>query len=132
MSSQPDRPYQPGTQREPESRSASTDSQPEAFRCDVSREDDTASVRSIGELDLATVPVLCAQIAQLREAGCRHIIFDLSDLSFMDSSGLCFLLESYAEVRQDGVTMALLPGPPAVQRVFELTDTADHLPFIDH
>jgi anti-sigma B factor antagonist len=53
----------------------------------VSRESDTASVRTVGELDLATVPVLSAQIADLRQAGCRHVIIDLSDLTFMDSTG---------------------------------------------
>jgi anti-anti-sigma factor len=102
-----------------------------AFRCDVSRERGVASIRTIGDLELATVPILSARLAQLRQAGCRHVIFDLSDLAFMDSTGLRFLLESYAESRQDGFTMALVPGPPAVQRVFELTDTRDHLPFID-
>lgn len=134
MSFQPARPAKPGTSPTPrptESRSSSTGAEPEGFRCDVSRERDTASVRTVGELDLATVPVLSAQIADVRQAGCRHVIFDLSDLTFIDSTGLRFILECYAESRGDGFTMALLPGPPAVQRVFELTETAAHLPFID-
>ena len=76
------------------------------------------------------MPVLSAQLARVRQAGCRHVVFDLSALSFMDSTGLCFFLQCYAEGRQDGFTMAMLPGPPAVQRVFELTDTAERLPFI--
>jgi anti-sigma B factor antagonist len=102
-----------------------------AFRCDVSRERDTASIRTIGELDLATVPILAGHVAQLREAGCRHLIFDLSELGFIDSTGLRFLLECHAQSRQDSFTMALVPGPAAVQQVFELTDTRNHLPFID-
>jgi anti-anti-sigma factor len=55
----------------------------------------------------------------------------LSDLAFMDSTGLRFLIQCYAESGEDGFTMALLAGPPAVQRVFELTDTTTRLPFID-
>ena len=102
-----------------------------AFRCELSRERHTASIRTVGELDLATVPILAGHVAQLRQAGCRHVIFDLSDLAFIDSTGLRFLLECYAESRQDGFTMALVPGPLAVQTVFELTNTKDHLPFID-
>jgi anti-anti-sigma factor len=101
------------------------------IRCDVSRERDTASIRTVGDLDLATVPILAACLARLRTAGCRHVIFDLSDLAFMDSTGLRFILECHAESRQDGFTMALLPGPPAVQMVFELTATRDRLPFVD-
>jgi len=103
----------------------------ESFRCDVSRERDTATVRAIGELDLASVPLIAAPVAQLRDDGCRHLILDLSDLHFIDSTGLRFLLECYAESRHDSFTLALRPGPPAVQRVFELTDTRDLLPFID-
>jgi anti-anti-sigma factor len=101
------------------------------FRCDVAREGDTARVRPVGELDVAAGSVLSAEITQLRGAGCRHVIFDLSGLSFMDSSGLRFLLGCHAESRQDGFTIALLPGPPAVQRVFELTGATAQLPFID-
>jgi anti-sigma B factor antagonist len=121
VSSLTDRPaYQPLTSRDLA-----------AFRCELSRERDTASIRTVGELDLATVPILAGHVAQLRQAGCRHVIFDLSDLAFIDSTGLRFLLECYAESRQDGFTMALVPGPAAVQMVFELTDTRNHLPFID-
>jgi anti-sigma B factor antagonist len=104
---------------------------PESLRCDLSRERDIADVRPVGELDLATVPVLSAQVAELRQAGCKHLVFDLSELEFIDSSGLRFLLECYADSRNDGFTMALRPGPLAVQQVFELTDTRGHLPFID-
>jgi anti-anti-sigma factor len=102
-----------------------------AFRCEVSREGDTASIRTLGDLDLATVPIVAGHVAQLRQAGCRHLIFDLSDLAFIDSSGLRFILECHAESRRDSFTMALVPGPPAVQLVFELTDTRNQLPFID-
>jgi anti-anti-sigma factor len=77
------------------------------------------------------MPILATCVAQLRLAGCRHVIFDLSDLAFMDSTGLRFLLECHAESRQDGFTMALVPGPPAVQMLFELTGTRDQLPFVD-
>jgi anti-anti-sigma factor len=102
-----------------------------AFACDVSRERDTASIRTLGDLDLATVPILAGHVAQLRNAGCRHLTFDLSNLAFIDSTGLSFLIECHAGSRRGGFTMALVPGPPAVQMVFELTDTRDHLPFID-
>jgi len=102
-----------------------------AFACDVSRERDAASIRTVGDLDLAMVPILADHVARLRRAGCRHLTFDLSDLAFIDSSGLRFLLECHAESRKDGFTMALVPGPHAVQLVFELTATRDHLPFID-
>ena len=77
------------------------------------------------------MPLLQAEPAALRHAGGRHLILDLSRLEFIDSTGLRCILECDAEARRDGFTIALIPGPPAVQRVFELTDTRAHLPFID-
>jgi len=100
------------------------------FRCDVVWDGEAARVRAIGELDMSAVPALAAEIAQLRAAGCPHVIIDLSELSFLDSSGLRLLLDCDAESRRDSHTITLIPGPPVVQRVFELTRTAEHLPFV--
>ena len=103
---------------------------PGCLRCQVSRERDTARIQAVGELDLATVPILDAELAALRDAGCRRLILDLSGLAFMDSTGLRCILRYDAEARQDGFSIALIPGPPAVQRVFQVTDTEARLPFI--
>ena len=103
----------------------------ESFRCDVSREGATATVRALGALDLATVPVLDHQLAALRDAGFRRLILDLRGLEFIDSTGLRCILEYDAEARQDGFSIGLIQGPPAVHRIFVLTGTTGHLPFID-
>ena len=103
----------------------------ESFRCDVSREGATATVQALGALDLATVPVLDNQLAALRDAGFRRLILDLRGLNFIDSTGLRCILKYDAEARQDGFSIGLIQGPPAVQRIFVLTGTPGHLPFID-
>ena len=103
----------------------------EPFRCDVSREPDVARIRPHGELDLDTGPRLRAELDALRAEGFRHLCIDLSDLRFMDCSGLRCILQCDAEARQDGFTLALVPGSPTVQRVFELTQTVSELSFID-
>ena len=103
----------------------------EPLRCDVSPEREAVRLRAVGALDLATVPILEAELAGLREAGFRHVVLDLSDLGFIDASGLRCIMELDAEARQDGFSIALVPGPRAVQRVFELSDTAARLPFIE-
>ena len=100
------------------------------FRVDVSREGDTARLRLAGELDLDTTPILQAKIAALRETGVRSLVLDLTGLEFIDSSGLHCILDWDAESRQDGFTIALIPGPPAVRRIFELTNTDTLLRFI--
>jgi anti-sigma B factor antagonist len=86
-------------------------------------------VRPYGELDLASVGELDAKLRELRETGFDQIELDLAGLTFMDSTGLRLVLEWDGEARRDGMSLRLLAGPPAVQRVFEMTGVADRLPF---
>ncbi|HEY9557557.1 MAG TPA: STAS domain-containing protein [Acidimicrobiales bacterium] len=46
-----------------------------------------------GELDLATAPQLSEAAEALIETGAKRLVFEVSGLSFMDSSGLRVLLE---------------------------------------
>ena len=101
----------------------------ESFRCEVQPEQSAARVFALGSLDVATVPELDAQLRDLREAGFRRIIVDLSRLGFMDSSGLRLLLAWNADASGDGYAIELVPGSKAVQRVFELTGTSHMLRF---
>ena len=101
----------------------------QTFRCRVSRQDGTAIVRAIGELDLATVHILDDQLAALRDAGYRRLILDLRNLAFIDSAGLHCILRYDSQARQDGFSIELVQGPPAVRRIFEITGTNAHLPF---
>jgi anti-sigma B factor antagonist len=103
---------------------------PPWFTCEVLPEQDAVRVRPIGSLDIATVPVLEQQLQELRDAGFRRLIVDLGGLSFMDSTGLNLALEWDAAARQDGFQICFIPGPPVVQRVFEITRTSCRLPFI--
>jgi anti-anti-sigma factor len=118
MSLEPQPPYSPPPDAEP-------------LTCVITREHDTATIRAAGSLDLATVPTLETHISELRDIGVRRMILDLSDLNFMDSTGLRCILQCDAAARQDGFTIALIQGPRAVQRVFELTGTTAQLRFID-
>ena len=101
-----------------------------SLRCEVVPERDAVHVRPIGTLDLATVPVLEQQLKELREAGFRRLIVDLGGLLFMDSTGVHLALKWHSAAQQDGFKIDFAPGPPRVQRVFELTGTSDLVPFI--
>ncbi|HEX4690168.1 MAG TPA: STAS domain-containing protein [Solirubrobacteraceae bacterium] len=99
--------------------------------CEVEPEREVVRVRPAGELDMATVRVLEGQIQQLRRAGFRRMIVDLSKLEFMDAAGLRLILALDAEARQDGFSIAFVPGPPSVMRVFEVTRTAGRINFTE-
>ena len=101
-----------------------------SLTCSVVPERDAVRVRPIGSLDMATAPVLEQQLEELREAGFRRLIVDLGGLWFMDSTGVHLALKWHAAAQQDGFEIGFAPGPPAVQRVFELTGVSEHLQFI--
>ena len=113
-----------------ETQSSSFSPLPEAFSCEVQPERGAVRVFALGSLDVATGPALEQQLEELRDAGFRRLIVDLSKLGFMDSTGLRVLLKWDAEARQGGFSIELVPGPPAVQRVFDMTGTAGLLPFV--
>jgi anti-anti-sigma factor len=59
------------------------------------------------------------------------LVLDLANLEFIDSTGLRCILDLEAESRQDGFSIALIQGPPAVRRIFELTKTDTRLRFVE-
>jgi anti-sigma B factor antagonist len=90
----------------------------EPFRCEVDPHRESVFVRPVGELDLATTPIVDTQLSELVEAGFENIVLDLGKLRFLDSTGLRLLLSWDARARAEGVDLRVLPGPPAVQRIF--------------
>jgi anti-anti-sigma factor len=57
-------------------------------------------------------------------------VLDLRGVAFMDSTGLRLVMRQEAAARADGRTFALIPGPRAVQRIFEVAQMLDRLPFL--
>jgi anti-anti-sigma factor len=102
-------------------------SEPEPFRCDVAREGEVVRITLAGELDLAS----SAEVEPLlRETGSEPRLLDLRDVTFMDSSGLRLILSAHAAARREGRSLEIVPGPPAVQRVFQLCGVEGELRFV--
>ncbi|MFC4121572.1 STAS domain-containing protein [Nonomuraea zeae] len=74
-----------------------------------------------GELDRNTVPQLAAAVERQRPGGARDLVFDLGELTFMDSSGLSVLLTAANYVRAQGgrTHLAAVRGTPA--RILEIS-----------
>ena len=60
----------------------------------------------------------------------REIVLDLSNLAFLDSTGLRLVIHADARSRSDGNRLRLLRGTPPVHRLFELCGLTDRLPFV--
>jgi anti-sigma B factor antagonist len=96
----------------------------EPFRCEVMPDGDRAKVTPFGEIDLATAGEVEAQLAPLWNDGLREVVLDLSQVTFIDSSGLRVVVEAGQAAARHRVAFTVLPGPPAVQRAFEFTGLA--------
>jgi len=106
--------------------------EPTPARFDVRRVDHPLGVvLSLGgELDLATVPVLQERLDHAMR-GKPTVVIDLSQLRFIDSSGLDLLVRAERHLRDAGVQLVLVRGPRAVHRVFALTSLDSHFEFCD-
>ncbi|HLM51771.1 MAG TPA: STAS domain-containing protein [Solirubrobacteraceae bacterium] len=74
-----------------------------------------------GDLDLYTAPRLDDALVAAEGEKWPEIVLDLSDLGFMDSSGLRLLARAHARAEQDGRRVLVVQGPEHVARVLRLT-----------
>ena len=97
-----------------------------------SRTDDGVAVLTPrGELDVAGTPALEDALAAAAEAGVAGIVVDLSQLEFMDSSGLRAVVLADRRLHERGLRFALVRGGEPVHRVFELTRMTSRLTWVD-
>ncbi len=85
-----------------------------------------AVVVTRGELDVATVGALRLAFEKLRTLGWPTIVADLRGLTFIDSRGLCLLLELERDARQNGWAFAIVDGCPPVRRVLAMAKLTTH------
>src|SRR3954452_3032908 len=102
-----------------------------SFFCDVRPDRDRAIVALAGELDLDAAPRVAAAVDDLIGVGFTHVVVDLRELTFLDSAGLQALLSARGAAEGRGCALSLVPGPRAVQQVFELTATDSLFRFDD-
>ncbi len=100
---------------------------PEPFRVDVQPERDIIRVVPVGELDLATAPVLERELHELRDSGFPHVVLDMHELSFIDSSGIRVVLAEHHHARTSDRTFSLVGVPPVIHRALEVCGLLAHL-----
>jgi anti-anti-sigma factor len=90
-----------------------------------------ASVLSLsGELDLGTVTALSRQIDATLDKKPSTLTVNLTELTFMDSSGLRLLIELYDRSRREAWTLKLIASRDSrAMAVLRLTGAASVLPF---
>ena len=84
-----------------------------------------------GELDVSTAPRFNEALSDSRIRNCHTVVVDLSELSFMDSTGLSAVLVGEMHARTRGQRFAVVRGPRHVQELFRLTGVDHFLEVVD-
>lgn len=80
-----------------------------------------AVVRLVGEVDLATVPLLSERLQALDAAGQTRFVVDLDGVGFVDSTGLGVLIGALKRSRSRGGSMSLVCSDEQLLHVLEAT-----------
>lgn len=95
------------------------------FRIRETRDASGARLKVLGELDIATAPELQDRLVHLRDERVPASL-DLSELTFMDSTGLSLLILAVQEAASDGWRLNVLPDlPDQVRQLFDITSTGE-------
>ena len=94
---------------------------PGELQVSVSGAERAYEVRLLGELDMATAPQLRDELLRLATNGATQVTVDLSQLGFVDSTGLSVLITGLKRLREKGGDLALRAPQPGTRRVLEIT-----------
>lgn len=74
-----------------------------------------------GELDLYTAPDLKQLLTQVIEDGASGVVMDLSETTFLDSTGLGVLIGGLKRLRSRDGALAVVNVDDSISRTFEIT-----------
>ncbi|HEY1973146.1 MAG TPA: anti-sigma factor antagonist [Pseudonocardia sp.] len=104
-----------GTQPEPTSDQSSA-----SFHLDQSEQDGARILRAAGEIDIISAPTL-RDVLLPAVAAAPLVVLDLSDVTFLGSSGLAVLVEARDHARQGDRELRLVCTTRIVLRALEAT-----------
>jgi anti-sigma B factor antagonist len=86
------------------------------------RQDNGRTVMAVaGEIDVYTAPTLREQLSQLVADGHYHLVLDLEEVAFLDSTGLGVLVGGLKRVRAHEGSLALVCSQERILKVFRIT-----------
>ena len=74
-----------------------------------------------GEVDLYTAPEFKQQLLEVIGQGATHVVVDLSDTTFIDSTTLGVLLSGVKRLRPVGGELAVVCTDRNIRKIFEIT-----------
>jgi anti-sigma B factor antagonist len=77
-----------------------------------------------GEIDVYTAPRLRERIAELVADGHHHLVIDMENVDFLDSTGLGVLVGGLKKVRAQDGSMQLICTQERLLKIFRITGLA--------
>jgi len=84
-------------------------------------EGDRTIVSVGGEIDVYTAPKLREQLVDLVNAGQYHLVVDMEDVEFLDSTGLGVLVGGLKRVRAHEGSLRLVCTQERILKIFRIT-----------
>jgi anti-sigma B factor antagonist len=85
------------------------------------RDPDTRIISVAGEIHVTTAPEFSQRLNDAISAGTHGVVIDMSQVEFIDSTGLSVLLNGLRRVTRSDGRLALVVTNPTVLRLFEIT-----------
>jgi anti-anti-sigma factor len=95
---------------------------------DLTEEGDLTILTVRGELDAYSASTLDAAFDQALAGGARQMVLDLSEVGFIDSSGLRSMIRARKQVGDAPQALRLRNPQPATVRLLDITGLTDHFP----
>ena len=89
----------------------------------LQKENNITIVTLKGEIDVGSAPQLKELVQQLIDDGDVQILIDLSDVPFMDSTGLGIFVNAYKQLQRAGGVIKFANPQEVLRKVFSITQT---------
>lgn len=93
---------------------------PQAVR-DIKRHENATVVQLTGEVDMSHSPSVHQALVEVLERKPLRLVIDLTEVSYMDSSGVGVLVDALRRMRTIGGKLALVAVAPRVLSVLQIT-----------
>ena len=91
---------------------------------------DILYIRLVGEMDEHSAGYARREADALanRFTGCKSVVFDLRDVSFMDSTGIGFLIGRYKTFQKRGVPVYVANPTPSTDKILSMSGVYTLIP----
>lgn len=96
----------------------------------VDKNKDLITVKTKGELDIYSTPEVLEDMTQVIEDHDMDLLLDMSELEYLDSSGLGALISVLKELKEKNKVFYIKGINPRIRNLFKITKIEDMFEFV--